>query len=434
MNSLLKSAVAVLLGLLALPAFADVELTITQGTITTQPIAVVPFANSSGLPTDVAQVIENDLVNSGVFRTISRNLMLEKPTDPTQIDFRNWRTVGMDDIVIGQMHPEGDGYGVSFYVYDVYRAEQVMAMHVPAVPATIESLRHLSHRIADLIFEKLTHQPGYFSTSLAYVSQTGPLTDRRWSLIRSDYDGENTFTIVPPRADPIMSPVWSPDGRQIAFKLFYPRGESAILTENLATGEHPTLVAEKGLNDAPAWSPDGKSMAVTLSFGFNPDIYVIDLASKQRHRLTTDPAIDTEPTWSPDGQSIAFTSDRGGSPQVYRMNATGGDAQRLTFQGKWSARPVYSPDGKKLAVVTSDGSALRIGLFDLQTSQMKILTDGPIDESPSFSPGGNVIMYTRIGADGGTKLATVTTDGLIKRDVPIVGSEVREPAWSPYIQ
>jgi TolB protein len=202
-----------------------------------------------------------------------------------------------------------------------------------------------------------------------------------------------------------------------------------------ATGEkHEYRFDNSGINIAPAWSPDGRYLAVTLSFDRNPDLYIIDLATESKRRLTTDSGIDTSPTWSPDGQWIAFTSDRGGAPQIYRVAAAGGEPQRLTFQGKQNLKPVYSPDGTKLAFVNDDGGSLRIALMDLKTSQLKFLTDGPIDDGPTFAPSGTILMYERIGGGGGTALATVTTDGLIKRDVRGHDSEVREPAWSTYVQ
>ena len=429
--------ILILLALAALPARVDLDISVTQGTISTQPIAIVPFAEPAGAPTDVAQVIENDLVYSGLFRTISRNLMLEKPTDPAQVDYRNWRTVGMNNIVIGQLRAEGVGYSARFFILDVYGKNPPVGFEVQAVQP--KDLRHLAHQISDIIYKQLTGTPGYFNTRLAYVTVTGNIdqvTKRQWQLTLADSDGEDPVRVAfPPPGQPLMSPSWSPDGKQLAFVAYDNRGRSSIYVYTVASGEHREYHYETAVNIAPAWSPDGRYLAASLSFDGNENIYIIDLATGSKRRLTTNAGIDTSPTWSPDGQWIAFNSDRGGSPQIYRVSAQGGQPQRLTFQGRQNLKPVFSPDGKKIALVNMDANSdLRIALFDLQSQQMKFLTDGPVDDSPSFAPSGNILMYERIGAGGGVALATVSTDGLIKRDVRILNTQVQSPAWSTYLQ
>jgi len=409
-------------------AFADLDIRVTQSQISTQPIAVVPFAGPADVPVDIAQVVDADLARSGLFRTLNRADMLEKPSGPGQVDYRNWRTVGMDDLVIGQVRPDNAGFGTRFYLLDVYRGEQLLAYDIPAAPAN--ALRYVGHQIADLIYQKLTGTPGYFNTQIAYISVTGPVYGQRWQLIVADSDGENPHIIATAK-EPLMSPSWSPDRKRLAY-VGYEHSRSAIYLHTLATGELRKFVFERGINGAPAWSPDGRYLAVTLSFETNPDIFVVDVGTGARRRLTDSSAIDTEATWSPDGQWLAFTSDRGGSPQIYRIGVNGGEPQRLTFQGKQNMRPVFSPDGKKLALVNNDGSALRIGLFDLQSGEMRLITDGPLDESPSFAPNGAVVMYAGLG-NNGTELRTVSVDGRIRQSLRQVGSEVQEPAWSSYI-
>jgi TolB protein len=197
----------------------------------------------------------------------------------------------------------------------------------------------------------------------------------------------------------------------------------------LADGTLRRLAHEPGINGAPAWSPDGREIAATLSFGHNPDIYVIDVASGARRQLTRHAAIDTEPSWSPDGRHIAFTSDRAGQPQVYVVEAAGGEARRLTFEGRQNLRPRYSPDGASLALVNAQGTSYRIGLLDLATRRLRVLSEGPRDESPSFAPNGAVVIYAAQGQQG-VELATVTVDGRIRQRLRQPG-DVREPAWSP---
>ncbi|MEO6698823.1 MAG: Tol-Pal system protein TolB, partial [Paraperlucidibaca sp.] len=189
-----------------------------------------------------------------------------------------------------------------------------------------------------------------------------------------------------------------------------------------------------GLNGAPAWSPDGKSMALTLSRDGNPEIYLMDLTTNALKRLTNNPAIDTEPRWTSDGQSLIFTSDRSGGPQIYRLNVATGDTKRLTFSGNFNARGDISANGRYLSVVhQTGGNTYAIGIQDLNNGVFSILTDTPLDESPSFSPNSQMVVYaTRKGNLG--VLGIMSLDGRFKMRLPAVDGEVREPVWSPYLR
>ena len=118
----------------------------------------------------------------------------------------------------------------------------------------------------------------------------------------------------------------------------------------MATGQREKLASFRGLNGAQA-SPDGKSMLFTASMHGNPEIYQMNLETRQLKRMTNDSAIDTEARYAPDGKSFIFTSDRGGSPQIYRCDFNNESTKRLTFRGAFNARATLSADGKKLALV-----------------------------------------------------------------------------------
>lgn len=411
-----------LLLIVCLPARAGLEITVTGGEVAALPIAVVPLGNSADLGLDIAAVVSSDLSRSGQFRTIAASGMLEQPTSVAQVDYRNWRAIAVDNVVIGQVVRSGSGLVIRVQLLDVLRGRELASQEFSAPDP--RRLRPVAHRIADWIYERLTGVPGYFNSQIAYVAVTGQAGSRLHQIVIADSDGQNPVTVASAR-EPLMSPTWSPDRSALAY-VGFERGRSAIYVHELATGALRKLVSERGINGAPAWSPDGRSMAVTLSFEVNSDIYVIDLASGARRQLTRHYAIDTEPEWSPDGREIVFTSDRGGQPQIYAVSSAGGDARRITFEGKQNSRARFSPDGNSLALVIQDENGYRIGLLDYKTRELRILSEGPNDESPSFSPNGAVVVYA---VQSRNELATVTVDGRIRQRLSQPG-DVHEPAWS----
>lgn len=193
------------------------------------------------------------------------------------------------------------------------------------------------------------------------------------------------------------------------------------------------MTSRVGINGAPSWSPDGKRLAVTLSFEGNADIYVVDIESGQLRQITDSDAIDTEPVWS-DDDTLVFTSDRSGGPQLYQVSARGGRANRLTFEGNYNASATVSPDGSTIAFVHGASAGFQIAAIDTASGLFQTLTQGTLDESPSFSPNGQMIIYATEKSGRGT-LGAVSLDGSVVQSLTLEdGGSVREPAWSPYSQ
>jgi TolB protein len=413
-------------------ALADLTIEITEGVEGALPIAVVPFGwqgqGSGKPPVDVSAVINADLQRSGRFKTIPQVDMLARPTAAEQIEFKDWRALDAENLVVGQVQPQGTGgYEIRFQLFDVYKGEQLTGY---TIPTTAPNLRATAHRIADLIYEKLLGVPGAFATRIAYITSRKQADgSKHVDLNIADADGFNPETIVS-STEPLMSPSWSPDGRKIAYVSFE-GGQSAIYIQEVYTGQRRKVTHYKGINGAPSWSPDGRKLAMSLSKGGNPDIYVLDLTTGKLQQITRHYAIDTEPSWSPDGRYLVFTSDRGGSPQIYRVPAYGGKAERVTFQNSYNASASYSPDGKLLALVTREEGNFRIAVQDLNSGVMQVLSQGSLDESPSFAPNGSMIIYASKAGNRGV-LAAVSVDGRVRQRLALQQGDVREPAWSPF--
>ncbi len=413
-------------------AVAQLDIVITEG-VKRRPIAVVPFGwsgDGDAMPTDVTEVIAADLERSGRFRTIPERDMLQKPTTGAEFDFDDWAILGVEAVVIGRVTQTAENvYEVQFQLFDVFGRDQLVGFRRTASRGT---MRRAAHNAADMIYEALTGIKGVFDTKVTYVTAQERSNGRLYSLIVADQDGYNLHTIME-STDPIMSPAWSPDSRRIAYVSFE-GNRSSIYIQTVRTGNRVQVSSRQGVNGAPSFSPDGKQLVVTLSDSDgNLDIYTIDINSRQTRRITTHRAIDTEGSWSPDGRYIYFTSDRSGGPQIYKVPATGGAAERVTFEGSYNARPRISPDGDKLAMVHLVNGNYRIAVMDLDRKDVLVLSTGRQDESPSFAPNSDTLIYaTRSGRNG--VLESVTADGLIRQRLTSGGGDVREPVWGPFQQ
>ncbi len=409
---------------------APLTINIEKGIEGAQPIAIVPFGSEGApAPQDIASIVASDLQRSGRFAPLAERDLLARPHRAVEVNFADWRALGTDNLVVGNVRPIGPGqYEVQFELFDVFKGSQLTGYRFTS---GAQELRTVAHQISDIIYETLTGQPGAFNTRIAYVTAAGSKRGRTFSLQVADSDGYNPQTILTSK-QPILSPAWSPDGTRLAY-LSFENNRQQIFVQDIASGRRDLVASYPGLNGAPAFAPDGRRLAMTLSKDGNPEIYVLNLASKALTRLTTNPAIDTEPNWSPDGSSLVFTSDRGGRPQLYRMAASGGNAQRMTFEGDYNAKGVFSPDGDMLAMIQGQGNTYRIAVQELKSGEVRIVSDRSLDESPSFAPNGSMILYaTNEGSQG--ELAAISVDGRVRQSLVLQEGDVREAVWSPFGQ
>lgn len=425
---------ALLLPLAALAQEPGLEIDIVGGNASALPIAVVPmpYQGSGAAPaTDVASVVRADLDRSGQFRGLPEQDMIERPTRGGEVNYPTWRLLKQDFLVVGRVVDAGDGsYRVEYELFDVARQQRLLGF---AMTARANAMRDVAHQISDAIYEKILGVRGAFWTRIAYVTATGVGRGSRYALMVADADGYNPQTVVR-SGEPLLSPAWSPDGRQLAYVSFE-RGNSSIYLQDIATGARQLVASFRGINGAPNFSPDGRRLALTLSKSGNPEIYVMDLGSKQLRQVTDQFGIDTEAVWSADGASLYFTSDRGGKPQIYQVSASGGSATRVTFQGSYNAKASVSFDGKKIAVAQGNGNNYRIAMLDrsLGSPRWSTLSPGSLDESPSFAPNASMILYAaREGSRG--VLYAVSADARVRQRLVLADGDVREPAWGPYRQ
>lgn len=429
-----------LLWSLASIANASIYVEITGGVAAGLPIAIVPFSLEGGDKSsieDIAKVIKSDLENSGQFKPTAFETLKQFPTHQNDVQYPYWQSLGVEDLIVGNIKKTGSTYSVHFALMDVIRQKSegaskspLLTMHFDNVRA--QDFRALAHHISDLVFEKLIGIKGIFSTRIAYVSVVPGAKGTTHTLEVADSDGFNPKPLYR-SAFPLMSPAWSPDGKRIAFVSFE-KDRAGINIVDVISGRVERLTQFPGINGAPTWSPDNRTIALVLSKDGSPKIYTIDVNSKQLTRLTDGTSIDTEPSFAPDGRSIVFTSGRGGKPQIYRVALGSGKVERVSFKGNYNAKPSLTPDNKKLVMLHRDEDGLfNIAVQTLSSGELKILTRSSLSDSPNLAPNGMMVLY---GSEAGGKgvLGAVSLDGRVKIRLPSREGNVQEPAWSPFVQ
>jgi TolB protein len=416
-------SILLLFALACTTAQAQLSIEITGGGGNQIPIGVLRFVGEEALPQSISDIVEADLQRSGRFRALFAGNVNPLPAEAAQVDFGTWKNRNADALVIGSIARLADGrFEARFRLLDVPKQTQIGGI---AFTLTAQQVRTTAHRIADIVYEKLTGDRGVFSTRIAYVVKQGA----RFELQIADADGAGPQTALASR-EPIMSPAWSPDGTRLAYVSFENK-KPVVYVHSLVSGQRQVVANFKGSNSAPAWSADGKQLAVVLSKDGGSQIYLIGADGSNLRRITNSGAIDTEPFFAPDGLSIYFTSDRGGSPQIYRMSASGGEAARVSFEGSYNVSPRVSSDGKTLIYIAREGGRFQLKALDLASRQVQMLTDGQHDESPSFAPNGKMILYATQANNRGS-LAAVSSDGRVKQRLSVQAADVREPAWGPF--
>ncbi len=386
------------------------------------PVSLVPMGGDEKLGLAINDVVTSDLLRTGLFRMVDTTG--KSPHETADVNYNDWQLRGADALGIGTVSVQANGrIDARFRLLDVVKHIQLVG---EAVSANDNQMRAVGHRIADLIYEKLTGDKGVFSTRIAYVNRQS----KSYSLIVADSDGYNEQVVLR-HSQPIMSPAWSPDGAHLAYVSFE-TGHAAVIVQSLVTNQRKVVADFPGSNSAPAWSPDGKQLAIVMTHDGSSQIYLMHPDGSGVHRISFSGAIDTEPNFSPDGQSLLFTSDQGGTPQIYRMPVEGGAAQRLTFADGECFSPRYSPDGKSFVFAHLISGRFYIAVQDLQNGQMQTLTEGGWERKPSFAPNGKIILFGS-EARGRGILATVSSDGRVQQHMFTQSGDAREPVWGPQL-
>ena len=403
---------------------SELILEITQGTQDPYRVAVIKFNGDDQISSEIDQIIKNNLTRTGEFNLFDNDDLLSIPNDEDEIIFNDFRILNIDYLIIGSLASESSNIKAEYQVFDIKKGSKVRSSTVYGIP---NKNRQLAHYISDGIYEEITGIQGIASTKILYVTQ-----NKDYRLVVADADGMNEQILLE-SSEPIISPSWSPDSKKVAYVSFE-TGMAKVFIQDIASGDRKLIIENSSQISSPAWSPDGKFLSLTMYQDGNAEIYILNLKNKNLTRLTNHYAIDTESTWSKKGSKIMFTSGRSGSPQLYEINLRKSNARprRITFDGNYNAKGTYLPNNEGIVFVHRADINFQIALKYFDENFIRPLTESQMDESPSISPNGNVIVYSIKEEDLGL-LSGVTLSGA-KFKLPATEGSVREPAWSGFLR
>jgi TolB protein len=426
---------ASVLALATVPAHAQLTIDINKPNFEPKPIAIVDFGGDP-VGSQMAAVIRNDLQNCGLFRSIDPGSFIQRDVSASSAPrFPDWRSIGAEGLVVGQIQQSGGGIKVDFRLWDVVVGQQLTGYSYSSQP---DRWRRLAHIIADAIYKRVTGEEGYFDTRVAYVSETGPLQQRIKRIAIMDQDGANNRYLTD-GATLAITPRFSPTLQDIVYMAYGgDRSPPKVYMQNVDSNRRQLMGNFPGMSFAPRFSPDGNRVAMSLAQDGRTNLYEMGVNGCGLHRLTNSPAIDTSPSYSNDGTQITFNSDRGGTQQLYVMDSGGGGEKRISFgQGRY-ATPVWSPRGDYIAFTKFGVSGdFGIGVMHPDGSGERLLASGFLVEGPTWAPNGRVLMYFEQQPNSGGRAGSVTLHaiditGRFGRQVP-TPTDASDPAWSPLI-
>ncbi len=408
---------------------------ITDGVIEPLPFAVPMFqsetAGAEGVTADLTRLVAQDLVNTGLFREISSDAFISSPASfSAPVSYPDWRAINAQALISGAVSVSGDQLIVKFRLYDVFSGEE-LGEGLQLV-GTTQGWRRMAHKVADAVYSRITGEGGYFDSRVVFVAESGPKAERQKRIAIMDYDGANVQFLTD-AGSIVLAPRFSPTGDRVLYTTYESGFPRINVLDVASVGRRQLQTAAGEMSFSPRFSRDGSKVIYSLINGGNTDLYMTDLGSGQHIRLTSAPSIETAPSFSPDGTQIVFESDRSGTQQLYIMAASGGEPRRISFgQGRYGS-PVWSPRGDQIAFTNQEGGRFHIGVMRTDGTEERLLSTSFLDESPTWSPNGRVIMFMREtqGANGSASLYSIDIAGRTQPRQLSLQSGASDPSWGP---
>ena len=405
--------------------YADLVIKIDKAEIGALPMMVHVDGLSKKYSPDIFEnIIESDLLSSGYFNILdSKNVKNTLSNLKTQ--YALWALSGSNYFLKASIFTENENEFIKFTLHNVIKKEIMVSYKINLDKNS--NIRKVSHKISNVVFESITGIEGIFDSKIAYISTEKSKERNIYKLHVADVDGFNSVTIYK-SSKQLMSPTWSPKNNKIAYVSFE-NNRPEIFIQTLATGERVKLINGNFSSSAPAWSPNEKFMAYTSSVNGNLEIFIYNFSTRDNRRITNSLGIDTEAEWGLKSKKIFFTSDRNGNPHIYSKFINNGKSKRITFEGTYNADANLSSDGKYLSLVHNNGSGHKIAIYSINDKFLKVISRGRLDEAPSFAPNGKMVLFASKKLNKGI-LVAASNDGRIRKEIELIGENVREPIWS----
>ncbi len=373
--------------------------------------------NSIKISSEVQQVVRDDIMFTRLFNVVEPGWQYL----PNKIVSEKWQRYGIDVVVCGEVKYENNVYILVGKMYDVLTTEKIYEKEFRG-----SDLRYLAHLFSDHIVCAFTGEYGIATTRIVFVND---MTGYKEIYI-VDYDGYNLKQLTNDRSINIYPRV-SPDGQKIVYTTYKDRNPDLYIMDINGRNKSPISMFQ-GLNVTANWSPDGENLVVTLTKAkHSPNMYILNLKTKDFKRITYGDTIDIAGYFSPNGREIVFISNRIGVPQIYISSVDGSSIRRLPTE-RYSASPVWSPKGDRIVFSMQGSNGLfDIYLYDIAKNEYYRLTqDSGSNENPYFSPDGRFIVFSS-NRSGRWELYTMFLDGSNQRRIADIKGNSFYPCWTP---
>jgi TolB protein len=333
-----------------------------------------------------------------------------------------FRAVGAQFLLDGTLASLGSQLITEVRLWDLASSEIAYSRRLQGTATLAPTM---AHTLANELLRLFTGKPGPFLSRIAFISDRSGAKEL-WVM---RWDGSEAQQLTSHKSI-ALGPTWSTDGEWLAFTSFL-RGQPQLFILRPTEGYLKPLSAIPGVNSSPSFSPDGREVAFAAGDHGNTNVYVANVEAGEVRRLTSSRAIETQPAWSPSGRQIAYTSTAAGNPQLYLMDAEGTNNRRVTFDDTFADEAAWAPDGVRIAYTTKVEARFQIATVDLRTG-LRLLIAGPgNNESPCWSPDGNMLAF--VSDRTGSKQIYITDATGTPRRITREGNN-SQPSWVAQVQ